>query len=82
MKKEAESAFDAMLLSDPIERSDAFLEIRYDLEKAVDEELTQGVDVDRPFCFRYWDCKKRILKEKYGLEWRTPAECNPNVRFQ
>lgn len=33
------------------------------------------------FCFIYWDTKQKILREKYGIIWRTPAEMNPEVRF-
>jgi hypothetical protein len=29
----------------------------------------------------YWRVKKRILKEKYGIEWQTPAEMNPKGAF-
>jgi hypothetical protein len=29
----------------------------------------------------YWGTKKRILRDKYGIEWRTPAELNPKVAF-
>ncbi len=29
------------------------------------------------FCHTFWETKKRILKEKYGIEWLTPAEENP-----
>jgi hypothetical protein len=27
----------------------------------------------------YWAVKKRLLREKYGIEWRTPAEMNPKM---
>ena len=32
-------------------------------------------------CHWWWSAKKRLLKEKYGIDWLTPSECNPNVRF-
>ena len=31
-------------------------------------------------CHRYWARKKELLK-KEGIEWRTPAEMNPTIRF-
>lgn len=31
------------------------------------------------FCHIVWETKKRILKEKYGMEWKTPAEENPDI---
>jgi hypothetical protein len=29
----------------------------------------------------YWGTKQRILKEKYGIDWNTPAEMNPSIYF-
>ena len=28
-----------------------------------------------------WLTKQAILREKYGIEWRTPAELNPKIAF-
>lgn len=28
-----------------------------------------------------WNRKKQILKDKYGIEWFTPDECNPDNMF-
>jgi hypothetical protein len=33
------------------------------------------------FCHIFWWTKKRILKEKYGVDWKTPAEEKPGVMF-
>lgn len=32
-------------------------------------------------CHTLWDIQKRILKEKYGITWYTPAELNPDIKF-
>jgi hypothetical protein len=32
-------------------------------------------------CHEIWRTQKRILKEKYGIEWRTPPEMNPDWDF-
>jgi len=29
----------------------------------------------------FWGEKKRILKEKYGINWKTPAELNPETMY-
>ena len=29
----------------------------------------------------YWSPKKEILKEKYNIDWYTPAEENPDVIY-
>jgi len=33
------------------------------------------------YCHVFWGEQKRILKDKYGIDWKTPAERNPNARF-
>ena len=32
-------------------------------------------------CHTLWSLQKTILKEKYGITWYTPAELNPDVKF-
>jgi hypothetical protein len=55
---------------------------------AAEQETRQEIANDPPewkrmmgYCHRVWGVKKGILKKKYGIEWRTPAEMNPNVAF-
>jgi hypothetical protein len=33
------------------------------------------------FCHRFWRMKQQILKEKYGINWKTPAEMNPHIIY-
>ncbi len=33
------------------------------------------------YCNNYWSAKKEILKEKYNIDWYTPAEENPDVIY-
>lgn len=33
------------------------------------------------FCHVFWWEKKRILKEKYGIDWKSPDEMNPDVIY-
>lgn len=33
------------------------------------------------YCHLIWCKRKRILKEKYNIDWKTPAEMNPDVIF-
>lgn len=79
---------------DRVELSLKYLLIRRKLEKEVEAELEAFIEYlkskGRPvrryqcgngLCFTYWDIKKRILKEKYNIEWHSPAELNPRVRF-
>ncbi len=48
--------------------------------EAVSEEL--GNQPERlGFCHIVWATQKRILKDKYGIDWKTPAEMNPGILF-
>jgi hypothetical protein len=33
------------------------------------------------YCHRYWGLQKRILKEKYNINWKTPAELNRHIIY-
>ena len=45
------------------------------------EEILKDAPRRLGFCHLYWSTKKRILKEEYGIDWLTPAECNPDVIY-
>lgn len=32
-------------------------------------------------CHTLWDIQKRILKEKYDITWYSPAELNPEIKY-
>jgi hypothetical protein len=63
---------------DPIENDP---EIRLLIEAASKEAHEALADNQwkgqRGFCHIFWAKKKEILKEKYGIEWKTPREMNP-----
>ena len=54
------------------------------IEKEVDEKV-DALLFDEPrglgFCHLFWETKKRILKEEYGIDWFTPAESNTDIIF-
>jgi len=33
------------------------------------------------FCHILWDTQKHILKSKYHIDWKTPAELNPGIMY-
>jgi len=68
--------------TDPIEQSEEFSLIRYELEKELDEILSQTDLNGRAFCLVYWEKKKELLQKKYGFPWKSPVELNPTVQFQ
>jgi hypothetical protein len=54
------------------------------VEKARREALSEEL-ANQPerlgFCHIVWATQKRILKDKYGIDWKTPAEMNPGILF-
>ena len=54
-------------------------EIEKDVEAKVKAQIGEGGYMG--YCHRFWACKKRILREEYGIEWRSLAEMNPGCNF-
>ena len=69
------------ILNDPVENTDEFLLIRFDVEAKVDEAIRMSKNNSMPFCQLYWTEKQRILNDEFGIQWQTPAQMNPNIRF-
>ena len=65
---------------DPVEDTEEYKNIEDELQRELDE-----IFKDSPrrlgFCHVYWATKKRILKEKYGIDWKSPKEMNPGVIY-
>lgn len=68
------------LKCDPIEYTMEWERIYYDVEDEL-ERMFADTERGMGFCFRYWSAKAQLLKEKYGIEWRTPSQMNPRVMF-
>lgn len=69
----------AHLKFDPVERSERWEEIIYEVEKECDRRL-KGEPRGMGFCFAYWPVKKAVLA-KYGIDWHSPSTMNPRVMF-
>ncbi len=68
-----------MIITDPVEYTEEYKKIEKELEQLIEERLGSGGYLG--FCHGYWMVKKRILKEKYNIDWKSPAELNPGVLF-
>jgi hypothetical protein len=72
----------AGLAHDPVEDDPRHAEVFARIDGEVDALLA-----DHPqrgaegFCHVRWSAKQRLLKERYGIDWRSPAEMNPQVIF-
>lgn len=64
---------------DPIECSDKFLKIELELERLIRNEIGEGGYMG--FCHDYYETKKTILKNRFGIEWNSPVDLNPMVIF-
>lgn len=45
------------------------------------EEKLADLPRGRGFCHHLWKETKRILREKYNIDWKTPSEMNPEIMF-
>lgn len=68
------------LYHDPIEDTPEFKLVADTVDKLVDEEM-KGHIKGMGSCHLAWSIKKRILKEKYGIEWHSVSDLNPLCRF-
>lgn len=68
------------LKHDPIEDTPEFKAVIEDVEKELDE-LFKDHPKPMGFCHIYWQEKRRILKEKHGIDWKSPSFMNPHVMF-
>lgn len=69
---------------DPIEKDPQHKAI---FEK-IDDEVEEYIKKEMPnaprgmgYCHLFWDKKQELLKSKYKIKWRTPAEMNPEILF-
>lgn len=65
--------------TDPIIYSDEYLRIELKLEQLIRAEIGEGGYMG--FCHKYWWTKKKILEDKFGIDWKSPVELNPEVNF-
>ena len=68
------------LLYDPVEDTVEYQNIRDELESEL-FKLMQNVNVKMGRSYKYWSLKKRILKQKYNIDWKSPPEMNPGIIF-
>jgi predicted HTH transcriptional regulator len=83
-KEEVEALIRESQLYDPVEDTDQYRSIVEDVDVEAQEELEKSSYINRDspdgiyfsWCYAFWEIKKRLLHEKYNIEWRTPTEMN------
>ena len=68
------------LLTDPVEWTERWEEVIDEAEDLCAERL-EKYPRGMGFCFALWHAKAEVLRERFGIEWRSPAVMNPHVRF-
>lgn len=68
------------LRCDPVEYTFRWEDIYYKVERRLDERFANAPR-HMGFCFRYWNAKRALLKEEYGIDWKSPSQMNPRVMF-
>lgn len=64
---------------DPVEDTSEYLAIKDELEAKIIERM--GGEMTRSNAHLYTPLKKEILKKDYGIDWKSPQELNPRIKF-
>ena len=68
------------LRHDEIEYNEKYIELFKKVNKEVEELLDeQGVEKTLGYIHIFDSKKKEILKSKYGIDWKTTSEMNPDI---
>ena len=70
----------ANIITDPIESTKPYKKVKNKVDREV-KRIMRNDPTQRGRQYTMWYHKKRILKEKYGISWRSPAEMNPHIDF-
>ena len=68
-----------MIRRDPVEQTERYKQIEEELDRKIKARIGEGGYLG--YCHQYWEMKKLILLEEYGIEWQSPAELNRDVIF-
>jgi hypothetical protein len=63
---------------DPIEDDPKYASIF----RSIDDETTAALEKKQiypslGYCHTFWVTKQKLLRKKYGLDWKSPSELNP-----
>lgn len=58
-------------------------ELPKELEEKVDKRVKEALGDDNyiGYCHSFWSLKKQILRDEYGIDWKTPSERYPTIIF-
>ena len=64
---------------DPIENNPDYKDILESVDALVMNKI--GFQYYTGFCHKYWEYKKQYLKRYFDINWKSPAELNPDTCF-
>ena len=64
---------------DPVEDTPEYKAVEEELHAKILERM--GGELTRGNAHLYVSLKKEILKTEYGIDWKSPQELNPRIRF-
>jgi len=64
---------------DPVEDTPEFKAIEAELHAKIIEKM--GGEMNRGNAHMYVKLKKEILKSDYNIDWKSPQELNPKIKF-
>lgn len=68
------------LRKDPVEYTWQWENAYYDVEERLADRFANAPR-HMGFCFLYWSAKAELLKDDYGIDWKSPSLMNPRVIF-
>ena len=71
--------YDVHLKFDPVERSQEWEDVIYDVELEC-AQILKDEPKHMGFCFSYWSTKTAVLARR-GIDWSSPSVMNPRVMF-
>ena len=72
-------------MKDPIEKTPEFKAVIKEVEMLAMAALKKdGIteEMCRGWYTYFWEYKKKILKKKYGIKWKSPSDMNPDIIYE
>lgn len=80
--KAKDNKHESRIKHDPIEDDPKYEQIFKTIDAEITEILKDDPDRDHMgFVHIFWRTKKKLLKERYGIEWKSPGVMNPQIIF-
>ena len=61
-----------------------YLKVKDDVSREAEELYNKENELNTPIlgsCHAIWAIEKKIYRERYGIEWHTPQEMQPEINF-